>query len=130
MQALIEEGWRRRAVRRVLRMHDIGEGVALVQRIIVLEGGKIRLDRRLDLPRRRRRGDARFAALKKRVLATPDEPATRPGAGSSEPQMRSMMMAGAMPPAAHIVTSPRRSSRRSNSSRIVPMRMEPVAPIG
>src|SRR6059036_3352657 len=41
-----------------------------------------------------------------------------------------MMMAGAMPPAAHIVTRPRLRSRRSSSSRIVPIRIEPVAPMG
>ena len=43
---------------------------------------------------------------------------------------RSMMMAGAMPPAAHMVMSPRRKSRRSSSSSMVPISMEPVAPIG
>jgi hypothetical protein len=41
-----------------------------------------------------------------------------------------MMIAGAMPPAAHIVTRPRFRSRRSSSSRIVPIRIAPVAPIG
>ena len=45
-------------------------------------------------------------------------------------QILSMMIAGAMPPAAHIVTRPRLRSRRSSSSRMVPIRMEPVAPIG
>jgi hypothetical protein len=41
-----------------------------------------------------------------------------------------MMIAGAMPPAAHIVTSPRLRSRRSSSSSKVPIRIDPVAPIG
>src|SRR5689334_4253433 len=41
-----------------------------------------------------------------------------------------MMMAGAMPPAAHIVTSPRLRLRRSSSSSTVPIRIEPVAPMG
>lgn len=45
-------------------------------------------------------------------------------------QTRSMMIAGAMPPAAHIVTRPRLRSRRSSSSSTVPMRIEPVAPMG
>ena len=36
-------------------------------------------------------------------------------------------MAGAMPPTAHIVTRPRRRSRRSSSSSSVPIRTEPVA---
>ena len=43
---------------------------------------------------------------------------------------RSMMIAGAMPPAAHMVTRPRLRSRRSSSSRMVPIRIEPVAPMG
>jgi len=38
------------------------------------------------------------------------------------------MIAGAIPPAAHIVTSPRFKSRRSSSSSRVPIRIEPVAP--
>jgi hypothetical protein len=45
-------------------------------------------------------------------------------------QTRSMMIAGAIPPPAHIVTSPRFRSRRSSSSNIVPIRIAPVAPIG
>ena len=40
------------------------------------------------------------------------------------------MIAGAMPPAAHMVTRPRFRSRRSSSSSTVPIRSEPVAPIG
>ena len=40
------------------------------------------------------------------------------------------MRAGAIPPAAHMVTRPRLRSRRSSSSRMVPIRMAPVAPMG
>src|SRR6202043_1950964 len=43
---------------------------------------------------------------------------------------RSMMIAGAMPPAAHMVTKPRFRSRRSSSSSTVPIRTAPVAPMG
>ena len=45
-------------------------------------------------------------------------------------QIRSITIAGAMPPAAHMVTRPRVWSRRSSSSSTVPMSSEPVAPIG
>ena len=45
-------------------------------------------------------------------------------------QTRSMMMAGAMPPAAHIVISAYRPPVRSSSSSAVPMSTAPVAPIG
>src|ERR1700749_4957541 len=40
------------------------------------------------------------------------------------------MIAGAMPPAAHMVTRPRFRPRRSSSSMTVPIKIEPVAPIG
>src|SRR5436309_1940798 len=43
-------------------------------------------------------------------------------------QTRSMMIAGAMPPAAHMVTRPRLRSRRSSSSRMVPIRIDPSRP--
>ena len=43
---------------------------------------------------------------------------------------RSMMMAGAMPPAAHMVIRPRFLSVRSSSSSTVPISSEPVAPMG
>ena len=46
------------------------------------------------------------------------------------PQTRSTMVAVPMPPPVHIVTSPVVRSRRSISSRTVPIRMAPVAPIG
>lgn len=43
---------------------------------------------------------------------------------------RSMMMAGAIPPPVHIVISAVFRSRRSSSSSAVPIRIDPVAPIG
>ena len=45
-------------------------------------------------------------------------------------QTRSMMVAVPMPPPVHMVTSPQVRSRRSSSSRTVPMSIAPVAPIG
>ena len=45
-------------------------------------------------------------------------------------QTRSMIIACAIPPPVHIVTSPVLRSLRSSSSSIVPISMEPVAAIG
>jgi len=44
--------------------------------------------------------------------------------------IRSIIMAGAIPPAAHIVIKAYRPLERSSSSSAVPMRIGPVAPIG
>src|SRR6185312_14131799 len=57
-------------------------------------------------------------------------PALRPGARRAPQSIRSTMIAGAMPPPAHIVTSPRFLPWRSSSSTMVPISIEPVAPIG
>jgi sulfonate transport system ATP-binding protein len=42
--------------------------VALADRVVVLEEGRVTLDLRIDLPRPRLRGDAEVAALEERVL--------------------------------------------------------------
>ena len=62
-------------------------------------------------------------------------PAVVPAPGTTRVQLnsaqtRSMMMAGAMPPPAHMVISANWPSRRSSSSSAVPISMLPVAPIG
>ena len=53
-----------------------------------------------------------------------------PSAHDMSRLIRSMMIAGAMPPPAHIVTNPRCKPRRSSSSSTVPISIAPVAPIG
>ena len=60
----------------------------------------------------------------------PDRPEVPSGRSAPPDQTRSMTMAGAMPPPAHIVTRPNWPSVRSSSSSTVPMSMAPVAPIG
>ncbi|MEY4122257.1 MAG: hypothetical protein RLZZ457_1095 [Pseudomonadota bacterium] len=78
MHALIEQLWRDNGFTALLVTHDVQEAVALADRVILIEEGAIALDERIDLPRPRSRGDARFAALEKRildrVLQHPDEP--------------------------------------------------------
>lgn len=68
MHALIESLWRQHRFTALLVTHDVQEAVALADRVILIEDGAIALDERIDLPRPRSRGDARFAALEKRIL--------------------------------------------------------------
>jgi sulfonate transport system ATP-binding protein len=68
MHALIEQLWRDNGFTALLVTHDVQEAVALADRVILIEDGAIALDERVHLPRPRGRGDARFAALEKRIL--------------------------------------------------------------
>lgn len=80
MHALIEQLWRDNGFTALLVTHDVQEAVALADRVILIEDGVIALDERIDLTRPRSRGDAKFAALEKRildrVLQHPDEEIT------------------------------------------------------
>jgi sulfonate transport system ATP-binding protein len=68
MQRLIEQIWRQHAFTAVLVTHDVGEAVALADRILLIEEGRITFDEPVDLPRPREHGEGRFAALESRVL--------------------------------------------------------------
>ncbi len=68
MHVLIEQLWHNNGFTALLVTHDVQEAVALADRVILIEEGAIALDERIDLPRPRSRGDARFAALEKRIL--------------------------------------------------------------
>jgi sulfonate transport system ATP-binding protein len=68
MQQLIESLWRRQGFTALLVTHDVAEAIALADRVVLIEAGRITLDIRVDLPRPRERGSARFAALEDRVL--------------------------------------------------------------
>ncbi len=69
MQRLIERLWLEDGFTAVLITHDVEEAIALSDRVVLLEHGKIALDLEIDLPRPRPRGSAQFAALKERVLS-------------------------------------------------------------
>ncbi|MEC5160522.1 MULTISPECIES: ATP-binding cassette domain-containing protein [unclassified Janthinobacterium] len=69
MQQLIESLWLTRGFTAVLVTHDVAEAVALADRVILIEDGRIALDVKIDLPRPRARGSAAFAALVQRILA-------------------------------------------------------------
>lgn len=68
MQQLIEDIWRRDGFTAVLVTHDVSEAVALADRILVIDEGRVVLDERVELARPRARGSAAFAALEARVL--------------------------------------------------------------
>jgi sulfonate transport system ATP-binding protein len=68
MHRLIEDLWRSNGFTALLVTHDVQEAVALADRVILIEEGRIALDERIPLARPRSHGDAAFAALEKRIL--------------------------------------------------------------
>lgn len=68
MQDLIERIWRAQGFTALLVTHDVAEAVALADRILVVEDGRIALDLRVEVPRPRRRGDLDLARLEGRIL--------------------------------------------------------------
>ena len=68
MHALIERLWREHRFTALLVTHDVHEAVALGDRILLVDAGRIALDQPVLLERPRTRADARFAALEERVL--------------------------------------------------------------
>lgn len=69
MQQLIETLWQRRGFTALLVTHDVQEAIALADRVVLIEDGRITLDERIELPRPRARGNAIFARLEERILA-------------------------------------------------------------
>ena len=69
MQRLIEALWRQHGFTALLVTHDVQEAVALADRVLLIEDGRIALDERVRLPRPRSRGNADFAAIEERVLS-------------------------------------------------------------
>lgn len=68
MHRLIEGLWRTNGFTALLVTHDVQEAVALADRVILIEDGRIALDETIHLPRPRVHGDAGFAAIEKRIL--------------------------------------------------------------
>ncbi len=68
MQRLLERVWRIEAFTAILVTHDVSEAVALADRVIVIEDGRIAQDIEVDVPRPRRRGSVDFAALEGSIL--------------------------------------------------------------
>ena len=68
MHALIERLWREHRFTALLVTHDVHEAVALGDRILLIEEGRIARDQPVALARPRARASAGFAALEERVL--------------------------------------------------------------
>jgi sulfonate transport system ATP-binding protein len=68
MHALIERLWREHQFTALLVTHDVHEAVALGDRILLIEEGRIALDQPVALERPRARASAGFAALEEHVL--------------------------------------------------------------
>jgi sulfonate transport system ATP-binding protein len=69
MHALLRELCRRHRPAVLLVTHDVDEAVLLADRVLVLDGGRIALDRRVELPPPRRHSDPGFGALRGDLLA-------------------------------------------------------------
>jgi sulfonate transport system ATP-binding protein len=78
MQRLLERVWHDQAFTAILVTHDVSEAVALADRVLVIEDGRIAHDIDIDIPRPRRRGSADLAALEgsilRELLQSADEP--------------------------------------------------------
>ena len=68
MQALVERVWREQGFTALFVTHDVAEAVALADRVIVLDEGRIALDITIDHPRPRQRGAADLAEIEGRLL--------------------------------------------------------------
>ncbi|MBI5262083.1 MAG: ATP-binding cassette domain-containing protein [Bradyrhizobium sp.] len=68
MQRLLERVWRDEGFTAILVTHDVSEAVALADRVLVIEDGRISQDIEVDVPRPRQRGSADFAALEGSIL--------------------------------------------------------------
>jgi sulfonate transport system ATP-binding protein len=60
MQDLVETLWRNNGFTSILVTHDVEEAVAIADRVILIEDGKIVMDRHIDLPRPRQRAQVAF----------------------------------------------------------------------
>lgn len=70
MHALLQELCARHRPAVLLVTHDVDEAVLLADRVLVLDEGRIALDRRIDLPRPRAHADSGFAALRRELLTS------------------------------------------------------------
>jgi sulfonate transport system ATP-binding protein len=68
MQQLLERIWLKQRFTAVLVTHDVAEAVALADRVVVIDQGRIALDLAIPLPRPRRHGSIELARLEGRIL--------------------------------------------------------------
>jgi sulfonate transport system ATP-binding protein len=68
MQALLEGVWQDLGFTALMVTHDVGEAVALGDRVILIDQGRVVLDLDVNLPRPRKRGTPEFGALEAQIL--------------------------------------------------------------
>jgi sulfonate transport system ATP-binding protein len=68
MQRLLERVWHDQAFTAILVTHDVSEAVALADRVLVVEHGRITHDVNVDIPRPRRRGSPDLAEVEGSIL--------------------------------------------------------------
>ncbi|HZY18130.1 MAG TPA: ATP-binding cassette domain-containing protein [Ramlibacter sp.] len=87
MQALIERLWQAHGFTALLVTHDVQEAVALADRVVLVEDGRIAHDERVPLPRPRSHADPLFGQIEQRILARVlRRPGTEPAAEGGWPQ--------------------------------------------
>ncbi|MFT3991393.1 MAG: ABC transporter ATP-binding protein [Luteolibacter sp.] len=69
MQDLLERLWLEEKYTSILITHDVEEAIALGDRVILIEKGKITLDLPIDLPRPRDRDSPAFTSLRHDILS-------------------------------------------------------------
>ncbi|HWT95917.1 MAG TPA: ATP-binding cassette domain-containing protein, partial [Solirubrobacteraceae bacterium] len=67
-QALVETLWRRHRPAVLLVTHDVEEALLLADRVLLIDGGRIAVDERFELPRPRRRDDPQLVARRRELL--------------------------------------------------------------
>lgn len=67
-QRLVGELWQRRGCAVLLVTHDVEEAVLLADRVLVMDGGRIAHEQRVELDRPRELTDPRFAAIRADLL--------------------------------------------------------------
>jgi sulfonate transport system ATP-binding protein len=68
MQRLLERVWRDQGFTAILVTHDVSEAVALADRVLVIEDGRVAHDFTVDIARPRQRGSAELASLEGSIL--------------------------------------------------------------
>ncbi|PLS14819.1 aliphatic sulfonate ABC transporter ATP-binding protein [Bacillus sp. M6-12] len=68
MQDLIETIWKEKKFTSILVTHDVEEAVAIADRVILIEDGKIVLNKQINLPRPRQRSNSVFANHVEEIL--------------------------------------------------------------
>lgn len=68
MQRLIEELWGKRDFTALLVTHDVEEAVMLADRVILIEEGKVVMNKEINLPRPRKKDSIQYSSLAAQIL--------------------------------------------------------------